>query len=155
MTNTYTSITADDFSDNVTDRMRYTWTAEKVWWLAEAQKALPDVRFIVTTDRQTGHAEGPVTIEGVRQTPGYGTHQVLLRTASGQGTWHSLTKLGAVIALEDTTARGVKWEALSIRRDRREENPYWENAENMRQRDRAGHDRWKVGFRHARDFYFM
>lgn len=155
----YSEITPADFSKNLTDRNRHQWTPEKFWWIMEAQKVNLDSRLIVTTDSMTGHAEGPYRVEGVRQTLGYGTHQVLLAgelaDGSRQGCWFPIGKIGAVMEVSESFTKSLKWTALDIQRERRDENPYYEMSEYARKqdRDRATSQKFDLHNRPGWDYY--
>lgn len=89
------------------------WTREAMSAVSEALDGAP---VIVTTDQRTGYTLVNVTLGGVRQTPGYGTFQVLINYehAPGefQGIWTSLSKIGHIVAMQDPGALGVKYQAV-------------------------------------------
>ncbi|MGW0245047.1 hypothetical protein ACWDYH_00215 [Nocardia goodfellowii] len=134
----FQNIAPSDFSSLTTDSFRYEWTNEKLWWIMEAAKGT-ESRFIITIDNRTGCAFGNLTIEGIRKTPGYGTYQVLLKSHdhADPGTWYPISGIGPIVEVSDNfVSGGVKWKALDIQRERREENPYYKVHEGIRRRDR-------------------
>lgn len=107
---TGSAINARDFNKNTKDADRDNWISGAMHHLVKALNGAP---VAIVLDKHTGFTEVNVTLGGVRQTPGYGTFQVLVqRTFSdGQtgGCWYPLFKVGAVIELGNSRAR---WTAL-------------------------------------------
>lgn len=107
---TGSAISARDFSDKVADPNRDEWNSGAMHHLVKALNGSP---VAIVLDKGTGFTEVNVTLGGVRQTPGYGTFQVLVQRAHSEGTnsdcWYPLFKVGTVIELGDSHAR---WTAL-------------------------------------------
>lgn len=114
---TAAAINARDFGDRVTEANRDEWRAGAMHHLI---KALNDAPVTIVLDTHTGFTQANVTLGGVRQTPGYGTFQVLVESVHSGGTkgrcWHPLHKVGAVIIMGDSAPR---WEALRTFREER------------------------------------
>ena len=117
ISSTGSAITARDFNDNTNDSHRDEWNSGAMHHLVKALKGAP---VAVVLDKRTGFVEFNVTLGGVRQTPGYGTYQVLVERTYSDGTtggcWYPLLKVGAVIVLGESRAR---WEALESYREER------------------------------------
>jgi hypothetical protein len=111
------AITAADFSSRTTDSDRHRWTPGKMIHLV---KALGDTPVAIVLDTYTGNTQVNVRLSGVRQTPGYGSFQVLVTRVDGddveRGCWHPLDKVGTVIVLGRSNAR---WDALRSYADER------------------------------------
>lgn len=116
---TTSAILPTDFNKNTADKNRHLWTPGQMRHLIKVLNGHP---VILITDNQTGHAQFNVTLEGVRQTPGYGTFQVLIRHEYAPGkanrTWTSLYSLGETIMFMPGAPREVsKWKVLDSYRE--------------------------------------
>lgn len=102
------TVTPEDFSHYVTDKDRHVWTAGK---LRHVIKALEGRRVVITTEARTGHTLIGARLEGLRQTPGYGTYQILIswEYAAGQvqRTWYHIDGLGPAITAMDAPVKFV------------------------------------------------
>lgn len=111
------AITAATFSSSYNDRDRNDWTPGKMIHLINALGTTP---VAIELDTYTGNTQVNVRLAGVRQTPGYGTFQVLVVRVDGDGVertcWHPLHKVGTVIILGTSDVRG---RALRTRADER------------------------------------
>lgn len=104
MSATASTILPEDFSTNTTDSDRYQWTPGKMFHLVAALNGAP---VNIVADTMTGFTLLDVTLEDVRQTPGWGTYQVLVvATYNGEPskTWYSLDKVGAIMILNGSRA---------------------------------------------------
>jgi hypothetical protein len=109
---TGSAISARDFSDKVTDPNRDEWSSGAMHHLVKALNGSP---VAIVLDKSTGFAEVNVTLGGVRQNPGYGTFQVLVKRVHSDGTtggcWYPLFQVGTVIELGDSRARWIARES--------------------------------------------
>lgn len=112
---TGSAISPRDFNQNIKDPLRDEWTSGAMHHLTKALNGAP---VAVVLDKSTGFAEINVTLGGVRQTPGYGTFQVIVKRVHSDGTqggcWYPLFKVGTVIELGDSSAR---WTAVRAYRE--------------------------------------
>jgi hypothetical protein len=101
ISSTGSATNARDFSKRTTDPHRDDWNAGAMHHLVQA---LGDSPVAIVLDKATGFTEVGVTLGGVRQTPGYGTYQVLVQRVHSDGTtsgcWFPLFKVGTVIELK-------------------------------------------------------
>lgn len=114
---TASAIEARDFSERVTDPNRDEWKSGAMHHLI---KALAGAPVAVVLEKATGFTMVNVKLTGVRQTPGYGTFQVLVEDTYSDGNtgrcWYPLYKVGTVIELGKSRAR---WVALDSYREER------------------------------------
>lgn len=100
------TITPQDFSDYTTDKDRHQWTPGK---LRHVIAALQGRRCIITAEAQTGFTLIGARLHGLRQTPGYGTYQILVEWEYEPGksnrTWYSVMSIGAAIIGMDCDLR--------------------------------------------------
>lgn len=111
------AVTPHSFSERVTDKDRDRWTAGK---LRHVIAAAAGRRVIITTDKQTGHTLIGARLEGLRQTPGYGTYQYLYAWEYAPGkiqrTWGRVDDLGPAIIGMDC---GLHFPAMELHREER------------------------------------
>ncbi len=109
------TITPEDFSQRVTDKDRHRWTAGK---LRHVSAALDGRRCIITTEERTGHALIGARLHGLRQTPGYGTYQLLIEWEYAPGktqrTWTPIDGIGPAIIAMDGPGKFVVSELLRL-----------------------------------------
>lgn len=112
---TGSAINARDFNSNTKDPHRDEWSSGAMHHLV---KALDGAPVAIVLDKYTGFSEVNVTLGGVRQTPGYGTFQVLVQRVYSDGKpggcWFPLAEVGTVITLGDSNAR---WTAKDTYRE--------------------------------------
>lgn len=121
MSHTTAAISASDFSDDITDSHRALWTAGK---LRHVIAALDGTPVAVVTNKMTGHAVVGVTLDGLRQNPDGGGHQVLITYEYAPGestrTWTHVLNIGETII--PITGMGAhpspspRWTALETHR---------------------------------------
>lgn len=96
------AFTPSDFSKRVTDSDRDRWTLHKALYTVEAIAGAP---VVIVSNAQTGHTKVNVTLGRIRQTPGYGTHEVEIISRYSDGTtgqcFYSLYDIGTIINLGD------------------------------------------------------
>lgn len=102
-------INAADFSKNVTDPQRDTWTVGK---LHHVVKALAGRKVAVTTDKGTGHTVFNVTLQRA-----YSGRCQFLTVSYDYGTGSSLTDhyawtIGMIMVMPTDEVESVKWDAL-------------------------------------------
>lgn len=102
-------INAADFSNNVTDKQRDTWTVGK---LHHVVKALAGRKVAITTDTQTGH-----TVFNVALKRAYSGRCQFLTVAYDYGTGVTLTDhyawtIGMIMVMPTDQMESVKWDAL-------------------------------------------
>lgn len=107
---TGSAISPRDFNKNTKDPLRDEWNSGAMHHLVKALNGQP---VAIVLNKATGFVEVNVTLGGVRQTPGYGTFQVLIQRVYSDGTtggcWYPLFQVGTVIELGDSLAR---WDAV-------------------------------------------
>lgn len=111
------AINARDFGQPTTDPNRDEWQAGPMIHLVEALQGRP---VTIVLDKRTGYTQVNVILGGVRQTPGYGTFQVLVQSVHEDGTtgrcWHRLPDVGTVIEMGFHRGR---WDAMDSYRNER------------------------------------
>lgn len=118
---TGSAIQARDFNKNTKDPLRDEWGPGAMQHLVNALNGSP---VAIVLDKHTGFAEVNVTLGGVRQTPGYGTFQVLVKRVYSDGTtggcWYPLYQVGTVIVLDrGSEGMGARYNALMAYMDER------------------------------------
>lgn len=114
-----TAIAARDFNQDTTDSLRDRWSPGALRHLIAAAKGQV---VTIVLDARTGNAETGVTLNGVRQTPGYGTFQMLVIYRWGTGendvnrTWHPVDKMGTIL-VHDAVTDDVRGKALRTYRE--------------------------------------
>lgn len=119
MSSTASTATPYDFCKDTTSPVRGEW---QVGPMRNLIAALNGQKVTICTDRLSGHTLVDVTLEGVRQAPGYGTFQVCVAYEYEPGkvtrTWYPLFKIGPAIVLTDAKGlRSAKWDALDSERE--------------------------------------
>lgn len=103
------TITPQDFSQSMKDRDRDVWTAGK---LRHVIAALQGRRCIITAEARTGFTLIGARLRGIRQTPGYGTYQILVEweyaPGKTQGTWYPVGNIGPAIIGMDCPIRATE-----------------------------------------------
>lgn len=125
MNTTYTAaIEAADFSSSTADVNHNRWTAGTLRHVIDALDGAP----ILLVD-MNGFTRVGVTLSKIRETPGFGGHQVLVhdtyQTEAGpvtRGTWHSVSDLRMIVPLptdrhDNARPSNVKHEAIRTHRE--------------------------------------
>lgn len=112
---TASAISARDFDRNAKDT-RDEWTPGAMHHLIKALNGAP---VVIVLDKRTGFAGMNVTLGGVRQAPGFGTFEVLVKRIYSDGKtggcWYPLFQVGTVIELGTSN----RWNAIDAYQEER------------------------------------